>query len=400
MAQDETEEASMTAEKGLTEGTGGVYTDAGWEHWPDDPWFSYQFRRALGETQEGGGAVSECFRAATRITPHDNESWYSAWLEVAERNDERARLATTAGHFATAKAARLRACNYYRSCEFMLGADDERRREIFARCEASFRSAGALFAPPVEILEIPFEGRRLHGYLLRPASAPGPWPVVVAFGGLDSFKEEVYYMVARGVLDRGFACLLLDGPGQGASLRWDRIYARHDWEVPIGAVIDYMAGFPDLDLSRIGVCGASLGGYYAARAACYESRIAAAVSLGAEWDVGAEIRAENPDSGAAEHYRFIFGTRDWEEIQKLSAPFTLSQAISEMKCPYLIVHGDHDFFGREQFDLAVDSVQQAGIDVTVRVVEPDETGADHCQHDNPTIGNEIIGDWFADVLLS
>jgi DNA repair exonuclease SbcCD nuclease subunit len=71
-----------------------------------------------------------------------------------------------------------------------------------------------------------------------------------------------------------------------------------------------------------------------------------------------------------------------------------------MKCPYLIVHGDHDFFGREQYELAVDSVRQAGIDVTVRVVEPDETGADHCQHDNPTIGNEIIGDWFADVLLS
>ena len=30
---------------------------------------SYQFRRALGETQEGGGSISECFQAASRMRP-------------------------------------------------------------------------------------------------------------------------------------------------------------------------------------------------------------------------------------------------------------------------------------------------------------------------------------------
>jgi hypothetical protein len=27
---------------------------------------------------------------------------------------------------------------------------------------------------------------------------------------------------------------------------------------------------------------------------------------------------------------------------------------------------------------------------------PDETGAEHCQHDNPTIGQEVLADWLAD----
>ena len=46
-----------------------------WLHWPDHPWMSYQswmsyqFRRALGETQEGGGAIGECFGAAARTAP-------------------------------------------------------------------------------------------------------------------------------------------------------------------------------------------------------------------------------------------------------------------------------------------------------------------------------------------
>ncbi len=37
-----------------------------------------------------------------------------------------------------------------------------------------------------------------------------------------------------------------------------------------------------------------------------------------------------------------------------------------------------------------------GVDVTLRLVEEEETGAEHCQHDNPTIGQEYMADWLAD----
>ena len=37
-----------------------------------------------------------------------------------------------------------------------------------------------------------------------------------------------------------------------------------------------------------------------------------------------------------------------------------------------------------------------GKDVTLRLLSEEETGAEHCQHDNPTIGQEILGDWLAD----
>jgi hypothetical protein len=36
--------------------------------------------------------------------------------------------------------------------------------------------------------------------------------------------------------------------------------------------------------------------------------------------------------------------------------------------------------------------------VTLRFVTPEETGAEHCQHDNPTIGQELMADWLADVF--
>ena len=65
------------------------YEPFGWHHWHDDFWFSYQFRRGLGETQEGGGAVSEVFQAGSRIVAKDLESWFREWTIIAERNDRR-----------------------------------------------------------------------------------------------------------------------------------------------------------------------------------------------------------------------------------------------------------------------------------------------------------------------
>src|ERR1700758_4140107 len=74
----------------------------GWLHWPEHPWMSYQFRRGLGETQEGGGAVSECFQAAARMVPGDKESWHREWLRVADRNHKRGLDEQKSGHIRNA----------------------------------------------------------------------------------------------------------------------------------------------------------------------------------------------------------------------------------------------------------------------------------------------------------
>ena len=70
----------------ITTNTSAHFEPFGWHHWPESPWFSYQFRRGLGETQEGGGAVSEVFQAASRIDPTSEESWHKEWLRIADRN--------------------------------------------------------------------------------------------------------------------------------------------------------------------------------------------------------------------------------------------------------------------------------------------------------------------------
>ena len=36
--------------------------------------------------------------------------------------------------------------------------------------------------------------------------------------------------------------------------------------------------------------------------------------------------------------------------------------------------------------------------MTLRLTSAEETGAEHCQHDNPTLGQELMIDWLADVF--
>jgi hypothetical protein len=381
----------------LTDDRGAHFEPYGWHHWPEHPWMSYQFRRGLGETQEGGGAISECFQTASRMIPGDAESWHEEWLKTAERNRARGDAAEAAGNVQTAKACWLRAVDYYRSAEFWLAGDDPRRLATFDQCEASFQKAGRYFTPPVERVEIPYEdGVHLAGYFIRAPYDTGRQPVLIAFGGLDSFKEELLFMVGNGSLRRGISCLLVDGPGQGATLRRFGVNNRYDYEVPVGRCIDYLETRDDVDPSRIAVSGSSLGGYYAARAGCFEHRLAAVVSHGAIWSIHDLWGGAGEDHGLAGHIKWVFGADSMAAAMEKARPFTLEGVLGGMQCPYLIVHGGHDVLGVTQAQRVHDDARARGVDVTLKLIGADETGAEHCQHDNPTIGMEYLCDWLAE----
>jgi pimeloyl-ACP methyl ester carboxylesterase len=373
------------------------YEPYGWHHWPDHPWMSYQFRRGLGETQEGGGAVSECFQAASRMIPGDKESWHKEWMRVAERNHRRGDMEEAAGHLRTAQNCWLRAADYYRQAEFWLAADDPRRLATFEQMEACSHKFLRYLNPPGEVVDIPYEpGKPLCGYFVRAPFAIEKQPVLISMGGLDSIKDEMWFMQAHGALQRGISVLMIDGPGQGGTLRRHKVPTRYDYEVPVGKCIDYLWTRKDVDVSRIAVCGSSLGGYYAARAGSYEHRLAACISHGAIWSIPELWAGAGEDHGLAGHITWVFGTKTMKEALERAKPFTLEGALENMRCPYLIVHGGFDVLGIEQATKVAEYAKAKGVDATLRFVSEEETGADHCQHDNPTIGQELMADWLAD----
>ena len=383
----------------ITEDRGAHYEPYGWHHWPAHPWFTYQFRRGLGETQEGGGAVSECFQVASRVIPGDAESWHKEWLATAERNLERGNAAEQAGHIQTAKNCWLRAVDYFRQAEFFLSPQDPRRLPTFEKMESCSRSFLGHLAPPGEVVKISYEnGAHLDAYFV-----PAPYdipkkPVLISFGGLDSIKDEMWFMTGRGALQRGISMLMVDGPGQGGPLRRQGINTRHDYEVPVGACIDYLETRDDVDTSKLAVSGSSLGGYYAARAGSFEHRLAGVISHGAIWSIAEFWEGADDDHGLATHIKWVFGAPSMEKALEMAVPFTLDGALESMECPYLIVHGGFDVLGVAQARQVYEYARSKGVDVTLKMIEPEETGAEHCQHDNPTIGQEYMADWLVDLF--
>lgn len=191
-----------------------------------------------------------------------------------------------------ARRGYLRASNYLRAAQFMLNEGplgyDKRVLPTIERAIADFKRGVGYLDGDVHFLDIPYEnGVTLPGYLYLPPAdkrLPGKTPILVNSGGGDSTQEEIYFINASVGPSLGYAVLTFDGPGQGIVLRKDKLPMRPDWEVVVGKVLDHLGDFTkahpeaNLDLQHIAITGASMGGYYALRAAV-DPRISACISV-------------------------------------------------------------------------------------------------------------------------
>src|SRR5258708_32415250 len=119
----------------------------------------------------------------------------------------------------------------------------------------------------------------MAGYFIRSPYGTGKQPVLISFGGLDSFKDELWFMTGRGALQRGMSVLLMDGPGQGATLRRHGLTTRHDYEVPVGKCIDWLGTRDDVDITRLAYSDSSFGGYPPAIFGSMDPRLEADICL-------------------------------------------------------------------------------------------------------------------------
>jgi pimeloyl-ACP methyl ester carboxylesterase len=89
---------------------------------------------------------------------------------------------------------------------------------------------------------------------------------VLLHGGFDSLIEE-FYAIWQRIAAAGFDVIAFEGPGQGGARALGGLTFDHDWEKPVGAVLDHFG------LESAALVGISTGGYWAVRAAAREARI-------------------------------------------------------------------------------------------------------------------------------
>jgi dipeptidyl aminopeptidase/acylaminoacyl peptidase len=314
-------------------------------YFPTNRGWSHQLIRLIGEAHNGGGDFGEINRAASKMNVGDLESWYSEWKAMGEHVEKLANEAASQGFKVTARQAYFRASNYYRMADFYLDRDDSRELPTYEKHVSLFKKAADLSVPKIESVSIPFEGKFLHAYFIASTYArkEAKSPTLIVFGGADATCEEVYFNTAVESLNRGFHVLIVDGPGQGYTLRFEKLYARFDYEKTVGAAIDFLLKKKSklVNPKKIGIIGRSMGGYYASRSAAMEKRIKAAVIFDAIFDIAADVYDFFPNVRRA--IDWDLGAKNEEDARTKFAKFNLTGVAEKIQCPTLIIHGSEDY---------------------------------------------------------
>ena len=278
--------------------------------------------------------VNDFERVLAALT--DWKDWAPAWRDVGDAHWALGEGAARDGRTVTATEAYQRAAWSYHLGKFLWFEDRELHEELTRRTVETYAQALPGLDPAGQRIELPFEGAMIPGILRRPRGVASP-PLVLMVPGLDSVKEELFAM-ENDFLKRGMATLSVDGPGQGENER--RFPIRPDWSGVVTAILDGLHGRADVDPSRVGLMGISMGGIYGPFAAVKEKRLRALVALAGPYDLSECWPALNPLTRGG--YTFYTHSKDEAEAFEKAKRLSLHGVIDKVDCPILIIHGAKD----------------------------------------------------------
>lgn len=206
---------------------------------------------------------------------------------------------------------------------------------------------------PIGVEDIFFstpDGLSLHGWLLRPPTdTPGQkLPVILhCHGNAGSVIDHLAF--SDFLLRDGFAVFLFDYRGYGRSEPGSP--NRHRLLADAHAALDAVLARSDLDHSRIGVLGVSLGGVFAARLAMERPEVRACALVSAFSSFPAVAHDHFPILGPC---LVATGLAPSESVAGLGGK------------PLLVLHGESDtIVGPHHADRIADAARAAGVPVEV-----------------------------------
>jgi len=378
---------------------------------------NYVWNLGVVAALNSGGLIDEVDRACRPIKDAARQGedagtsdFLRAWKTLTDQLVGQAEDAEKKGHARTAGQLYFRATNYLCNAERMLANSDPDRIPTYKHVLELAQKAFELHSPRVSRVAVPYEGTTLPAYFsAAPGTQESPAPVIVLVNGLDSTKEHQYTSNHwEELAARGISCLMLDQPGTGEALRLQELPARIDTEVWAGAVVDWLETRGDVDASRIGIVGWSLGGYYAPRAAAFEKRFALCVAWGANHNWGAvqrrrlEREGERPVPHYWEHVLWVWGfdneADDLDSFIAFADDIHLDGVVENITVPFLVAHGADDRqipvdYAHRSYEQAVNSPKRE-----LRVFTSEEGGNEHVGLDHLPHVSTFIADWIADTF--
>ncbi len=389
-----------------------------------EPDFDGQLERTLVAATRGCGDLGEAFAVAARIPGADVAAWASEWTSAADTARAGADRSLGLGDRTSAARAYLRSSEYYRQATFWnrTNLDDPALRAAYTAHVETFRAALELLPYNATWMRVVTEDGSggpviAQGYLLQPDDSRVVRRTVLAPAGYDSTAESGYSFSAVAALERGWNCLVFEGPGQGGVLFEDRLPLRPDYEVVVTPVMDWLLEQDGVDPRSVVLIGRSFAGYLAPRAAAAEHRLAALVCDPAQFDFGVAVRhllgedgwrrlqdadptldaeldaklTSTPLARNGQLWRMVAHgvdtvTRMYRELSR----FSLTGLADRISCPVLALAGEGDFAGTGQLQMFADAVQTP---VTTHTFTASEGAGGHCEGLGQDVFDQFVYGW-------
>jgi pimeloyl-ACP methyl ester carboxylesterase len=390
--------------------------------------FSFRFMRILALAGTGGSEVNECYLVLEKAKKNNDQSWIKEWATMAGKLERAAEQSIKAGQAFNARQQYLRASSYYQVAMFSLSPADERLFTYLAKSRELFHKASKLFSPQIEIVDIPFGDARLPAYFM--SGGEGKRPTLLVINGGDSTNEEMIHFIGFAATQRGWNCVVFEGPGQWSALQLNPgLVMTVDYEKPVKAVVDYLLLRNDIDPEKIVLYGLSLSSLLAARAVAYEKRISACILNGGPvvdvneaweavrppfvkktipgvWDFlfGIVMKFSAQFAGLVNHFMWSFGVSSLREVLEAFVPFNIRGLAPMIHCPTLILEGEAEYAqtDRKTALSAIRFISELTCSTTIHEFGIDKDGwaASHCQIGGVSAASVVIFDWLDKTLIN
>jgi len=260
---------------------------------------------------------------------------------VARHKRDLARMAEQHGHRETALRLFQKAAGDYHFAHHALPFDDHPEKlYLYSQLRECFDKVIELSPKHMERVQIDWDGRQLDGVLYLADRQPAP--TVLHINGMDMVKELLPDPIDNPYVARGMNCLVVDGPGQGASTVSKIRVTPDNFAPAMKAALDYLGTRPEIDSEQIVCVGISMGTFWGLQLAAQDPRIKAIATHGGCYGPQYAIFQQ-----ASPHFKrqfmFMSGMTDEAAFDRVAEGYVLTELqLASVQCPVLFLHGEYD----------------------------------------------------------
>jgi len=262
---------------------------------------------------------------------------------TARRREARAHLMEEEGSPVSARENYFMAAIHWGAAQWPIDESNDKNRFYNQHKRDCYSNYARLADHHVEAAWIPYQGKKLPGWFhLPPGYKGGRIPAVVVVPGMDSFKETAVAMYGDSLLNRGFAVLAMEGPGQYECPLLGIYVSVPGWAEAGKAMMDWLIARPEVNPQQIGLRGTSFGSFTCTVIAGSDPRYRAVAVAATAVEPGYYTIFDRACPTFKNRFMYMSNIDDEKTFQEFRKTLTWEGYADKIRVPYLMVAGECD----------------------------------------------------------